>query len=104
MAYHEWTLFAGELDILGEGAKLETSMVEQANDPTREDNVSTFDRTLTQMAEIISKLGNPPGTHAAAILLQAQRERYSEIKDAKGIIGIVALLAAVEKEECNRSA
>jgi hypothetical protein len=36
-------------------------------------------------------------------LLRAQRERYNEIKDTKGIVGIVALLGAVEREECNRS-
>jgi hypothetical protein len=96
-------LFAGELDYLEKGLKFGTSKVEQAFDPAVEESHNTFQCTEMQMKEKISELGNPPGTHAAAILLRAQRERYNEIKDTKGIVGIVALLGAVEREECNRS-
>ncbi|KAG0563617.1 hypothetical protein KC19_8G045600 [Ceratodon purpureus] len=95
--------YQDELDILTKEVKLETPMVKEANEPTREESLGTFDCTLMQMAAKISLLGDPPGTHAAAILLQAQRERYSEIKDVKGIVGIVALLGAVEKEDYNRA-
>ena len=96
-------MFADEIDVLTKGIKLEPSTALQpACDPTGEE--CNFGCTQTQMAAKISKLGNPPGTHAAAIFLKAQDERHNEIKDAKGIIGIVSLLGAVEKEEHNRSA
>ena len=54
------------------------------------------------MAMEISKLGNPPGTHAAAIFLQAQQEQYRGFKYVD-IIGIVALLGTVKDEGLNRS-
>jgi len=76
---------------------------EQPYDPTADGTSNTFALTPVQVEMKVSDLGCPPGTHAASILLQAQCESHNEIKDAEGIIGIVALLGAVEGEQLNRS-
>lgn len=105
--YLRWRLFADEFDELGKIVKLEPSTSDaniqgQRHDPTVEGRLGTFELTPVQVEMKISELGHPPGTHAATILLQAQHEGHSEIMDTQGIIGIVALLGAVEGEQLNR--
>lgn len=57
--------------------------------------------TPAQVEMQIAQLGHPPGTHAAAILLHAQRQQDRRIMDE--VVGVVALLGAVENEQINRS-
>jgi len=107
VAYQYWSLFAGELAALGKIVKFEPSTggakQEQPYDPTAEGRFNTFALTPVQVEMKVSELGHPPGTHAASILLQAQREGHSEITHAEGVLGIVALLGAVDGEQLNRS-
>lgn len=67
------------------------------------DPIEIFALTPAQVASKVTELGHPPGTHAAAILVQAQNEHYTEIVEENGILGPVALLGAVEGEQLNRS-
>jgi len=79
---------------------------EQPHDPTADDpgRSNPFALTPVQVEMKVSELGYPPGTHAASIFLQAQYDSsQNEIKDAEGVLGIVALLGAVEGEQLNRS-
>lgn len=69
---------------------------------TSEENRGILGCTADQVELQIANLSDPPGTNAATIVLHAQREKHSEISE--DIIGIVALLGAVETEELNRSA
>lgn len=103
--YHSWTYFAGKLEELSKAVKFGTSTTREATqEQAVEDCFSTFECTAKQMEVTISRLGNPPGTHAAAMFLQAKHEQYIGFKDVEDIIGIVALLGTVKDEDLNRSA
>jgi hypothetical protein len=61
--------------------------------------------TASQVIEIIKKQGDPPGSHAASILLEAvmdNGEVFSPGGAGGDILGVVGLLASVDDDLLNR--
>ncbi len=60
--------------------------------------------TTSDVIELLRKQGNPPGSHAVSILLEAimsDREVFSAGGAGGDVIGIVALLASVDDDFLN---
>lgn len=111
---------AGELDMLKvvnpENLKSsEPKRVEHCNPTTADHQLEPYNTSMeidnpgnilgcstpTHVEMQIAKLGDPPGSTAASMFLEARRQQ--DCGTMSDIIGIVALLGAVEKEEINRS-
>lgn len=91
---------SGELEKLG-GVKIEAPYeIEEASQWNFNRDHLDVNCTPSDVEEQIAKLGNPPGTHAATMMLEALREEGSFSHE--DIIGIVALLGSVRTEALNR--
>lgn len=61
--------------------------------------------TASQVIEAIKKQGDPPGSHAASVLLEAvmdNGEVFSPGRAGGDILGVVGLLASVDDDLLNR--
>lgn len=66
---------------------------------------SQNNNTASQVIELLQKQGDPPGSHAASVLLEAVVNNgnvFAAGGPGSDILGIVALLACVDNDILNR--